>query len=85
MQEDLHDLFICNPSVLIGYRIYKRRTELHLSSDVLADFLGISHLQFDKYENGEEDIFFDLLCCLCRLLQTDINYFYADFPKGDFH
>lgn len=68
-----------NPvDVHVGARIRLRRTLLGLSQTVLADQLGLTFQQVQKYERGSNRVSSSRLFDLCRILSVPIAYFYDE-------
>lgn len=63
----------------IGERIRARRTELGLRQDQLAEALGVSYQQIQKFEGGASRIAAVQLLALARRLEAPIAYF---MPEG---
>ncbi len=61
---------------LVGHRLRARRRELRLSQDKLAERLGVTFQQVQKYERGANRISAGRLYELARALETTIPYFY---------
>lgn len=60
----------------IAHRIRQRRLELDLSQPAVAERLGITFQQLQKYELGKNRISAGRLFQLAQVLQTTIQYFY---------
>ncbi|MDP3740187.1 MAG: helix-turn-helix transcriptional regulator [Hyphomonadaceae bacterium] len=60
----------------VGRRVRLRRGELDLSQEALAEKLGITFQQLQKYENGRNRVSAGRLYELARTLETTIMYFY---------
>lgn len=60
----------------VGRRLRARRKEQELSQEALADRLGVTFQQLQKYENGTNRISAGRLYELARELGTSISYFY---------
>jgi transcriptional regulator with XRE-family HTH domain len=68
----------------VGLRIRMRRKELGLSQDKLADALGITFQQIQKYERGANRVSASKLWETAKALRAPINYFYEGLPEqGD--
>jgi transcriptional regulator with XRE-family HTH domain len=65
----------------VGLRIRMRRKELGLSQDKLAEALGITFQQIQKYERGSNRVSASKLWETARALQAPINYFYEGLPE----
>jgi transcriptional regulator with XRE-family HTH domain len=62
--------------VEVGRRIRARRLECWLSQQELAQGLGVSFQQVQKYEKGANRISAGRLLAICNLLQVPITFFY---------
>lgn len=68
-----------NPvDVHVGVRIRLRRTLLGLSQTALAEKMGITFQQVQKYERGANRVSSSRLFDLCRILSVPIAYFYDE-------
>jgi len=67
---------------LIGHRLRARRMELHISQSKLAEQLGISFQQVQKYEKGANRLGVGRLNQIAAFLKTDIAYFMSDLGDG---
>lgn len=65
----------------IGRKIRLRRVQLGLSQEELAERLGISYQQVQKYEKGASQLTVDRLQEMARSLSVPIDYFLKDLPK----
>lgn len=68
-----------SPNVIdkyVGLRVRGRRKELKLSQEVLAERLGLTFQQIQKYERGANRISAGRLHELARALDASIMYFY---------
>ncbi len=66
----------------VGARIGARRKLLQLSQKELADRLGITFQQVQKYEKGVNRIGAGRLYSIAMILGVDINYFYEDIENN---
>jgi transcriptional regulator with XRE-family HTH domain len=72
-----------NPiDVHVGHRLRSRRTMLGLSQTALAEEMGLTFQQIQKYESGANRISSSRLYDLCRILNVPIAYFF-DEMVGD--
>ena len=62
----------------IGERIRRRRTELGLTQEQLAQRLGVSYQQVQKYERGANRISASRLYTLAHRLDVAPGWFFAD-------
>lgn len=60
----------------IGDKIRVRRTELGLTQEQLADALGVSYQQVQKYESGANRISAEGLWRLAQRLEVQISFFF---------
>lgn len=68
-----------DPSLIdqhVGRRVRWRRRELNLSQEALAEKLGITFQQVQKYERGANRVSAGRLYELARALDTSIPYFF---------
>ncbi|WP_374470917.1 helix-turn-helix domain-containing protein [Phenylobacterium sp.] len=66
----------------VGLRIRMRRKELGMSQDRLADALGITFQQIQKYERGANRVSASKLWETAHALQAPINYFFEGLPEN---
>ncbi|WP_105437148.1 helix-turn-helix domain-containing protein [Neorhizobium sp. T25_13] len=70
-----------NPiDVHVGSRIRLRRAMLKVSQEKLADGLGITFQQVQKYEKGANRVGASRLQMIATILDTPVGYFFADAP-----
>jgi transcriptional regulator with XRE-family HTH domain len=68
----------------VGERIRLRRTELGLTQEQLAEALGVSYQQIQKYETGANRISAGRIFEISRKLAVDIAYFFGGLGvEGD--
>ena len=60
----------------VGSRIRERRKELGMSQEKLAEHLGLTFQQVQKYERGSNRVSASKLFEISRALQTAVAYFY---------
>src|SRR6187399_1650076 len=65
--------------VLVGTRVRLRRVELGLSQTQLANALGVTFQQVQKYEKGTNRIGASRLHAIAGVLRVPVSYF---FPAG---
>jgi transcriptional regulator with XRE-family HTH domain len=68
--------------VLIGNRLRRRRLELHVSQVQVAEQLGVSFQQIQKYEKGVNRLSVGRLGQIAGILKTDLSYFMGDVDEG---
>lgn len=62
----------------LGHRLRCRRIEIGMSQERLADALGVSFQQVQKYEKGVNRIAASRLFQICAATKTPVAYFYRD-------
>ena len=65
----------------VGERLRQRRADCGLPQQTLAEHLGLSAQQLQKYETGINRISASRLFDLSRALDVPVGYFFADMPK----
>jgi len=72
-----------NPiDVHVGQRIRLRRTLLGMSQEKLAEAIGLTFQQVQKYERGANRVGSSRLFDLCRVLDVSVAYFFEDMAPG---
>lgn len=66
--------------VVVGARVRARRKEMSLSQTELAESVGVTFQQIQKYESGANRISSSKLYEISKVLQVSIQYFF-DFPE----
>ncbi len=64
----------------IGQKIRQRRVQLGLSQEELAEKLGISYQQVQKYEKGVSQLTIERLREMAQGLSVAMDYFLKDLP-----
>lgn len=82
MGENLDDVGPDPIDVAVGHRIRVRRKWLGISQSTLADHLGVSFQQVQKYERGANRIGASRLFDLSRVLDVQIAYFFEEMPDA---
>ncbi|HOO81990.1 MAG TPA: helix-turn-helix transcriptional regulator [Alphaproteobacteria bacterium] len=67
--------------VHVGQRLRVRRALLGLSQEKLADALGLTFQQIQKYERGTNRVSAGRLYALSKILDVPISYFFEQFGK----
>ncbi|MCG8493535.1 MAG: helix-turn-helix domain-containing protein [Sneathiellales bacterium] len=62
----------------VGSRLRKRRAALGLTQTQLAEALGISYQQVQKYETGSNRITAGRLFVIANLLEVDVSFFFNE-------
>lgn len=65
----------------VGHRIRERRKMLGLTQSELAEMLGLSHQQIQRYESGDNTVSMSRALEIARCMNTDLSYFYANAPQ----
>jgi transcriptional regulator with XRE-family HTH domain len=63
-------------------RIRQKRIELDMTQEALAEALGVSFQQVQKYENGTNRVSAGRLFDIASLMGVSITYFFEGFPTG---
>ncbi|MDD9912245.1 MAG: helix-turn-helix transcriptional regulator [Alphaproteobacteria bacterium] len=73
-----------NPvDIHVGKRLKQRRTLLGVSQEKLADALGITFQQVQKYENGSNRVGASRLFQIGRVLEVPVSFFFDGYaPKS---
>jgi transcriptional regulator with XRE-family HTH domain len=69
--------------VFVGARVRFRRKELGLSQGKLAEKLGITFQQVQKYEKGVNRVGASRLADMARILSVPVSYFFEDAERSD--
>lgn len=72
-----------NQGVLIGQKLKTRRKLMKLTQKQLADAVGVTFQQIQKYEAGINKISLQLLIKFCKILYCNINYFLDEPSLSD--
>lgn len=62
----------------VGEKIYSLRLAKGLSRQQLAEVIGVTHQQLQKYEKGTNRISVGRLVLIAKALGKTVNYFYED-------
>jgi transcriptional regulator with XRE-family HTH domain len=66
----------------IGYRIKRLRKLAGYSQSRLAEEVGITYQQIQKYERGTNRIAAARLIDIARILEIPVQFFLTDLPRG---
>jgi transcriptional regulator with XRE-family HTH domain len=66
----------------VGQRLKMRRSLLGMSQEQLADFIGLTFQQIQKYERGANRISASRLHSFSRILQVPIDFFFDNFKDN---
>ncbi len=67
----------------VGLRIRNRRTLMGLSQEKLADSVGVTFQQVQKYERGTNRVSASRLYRFSKILGVSIDFFYEGLESGD--
>ena len=67
----------------IGDKIYSLRLGKGLSRQQLAEVIGVTHQQLQKYEKGTNRISVGRLVLIAKALEKTIDYFYQGLESND--
>lgn len=65
----------------VGQRLRQRRTIAGISQEKLADMVGVTFQQIQKYENGANRISASRLFQFSTLLEVPVDFFFDDSAK----
>ncbi len=68
---------------MIGEKIRARRERLGFSQARLADAIGLTLQQVQKYERGINRVSASKLFCIAHVLSEDVGHFYDGLPGAD--
>ena len=72
-----------NPiDIHVGSRVRFRRTILGLSQEKLAEAIGLTFQQVQKYERGANRIGCSRLFDISRVLSVPVGFFFEEMPSG---
>ena len=75
---------IPNPiDVHVGKRIRMRRLFLGMNQETLANALGLTFQQVQKYEGGANRVSASRLSAMAGILSVPISFFFGDLQNGD--
>ena len=63
--------------VYIGRRLYKLRHEFHISQTALADKVGLTFQQIQKYEKGDNRLSCSRLWMICEAMEINVSSFFV--------
>ena len=66
--------------VHVGHRVRLRRTLLGMNQSAIAEALGLTFQQVQKYEEGTNRISASKLWNLTQILDVPVSYFFDDMP-----
>ena len=66
----------------IGTKIKNRRKDSGLTQEELAEAIGITYQQLQRYENGKSNLNTDRLQAIANVLDVPITYFFEESTGG---
>jgi transcriptional regulator with XRE-family HTH domain len=66
----------------VAARVRMRRLMLNMTQDEIADALGLTYQQIQKYENGSNRISASRLQSLCAILKVPVSFFFDGLPDA---
>lgn len=66
--------------VYVGFRVRQRRRGLGMTQDALAEFLGLTFQQVQKYERGANRISASKLQTIASALNVPVAFFFEGLP-----
>ena len=66
----------------VGKQLRSRRTLLGLSQEKLAEFIGVTFQQVQKYERGTNRVSASRLYSFSKILDVSIDYFYEGLERA---
>lgn len=63
----------------IGGRIKKRRMELKMSQEELAEMLNVTYQQVQRYENGTSKLNVEKIQIISEALSVPLSYFFESY------
>jgi transcriptional regulator with XRE-family HTH domain len=76
--------YILKVDKFIGDKIYQLRLANGFSRQQLAEMIGVTHQQLQKYEKGTNRIAAGRLLLISKALNKPVSYFYSEFDEeGD--
>jgi transcriptional regulator with XRE-family HTH domain len=66
----------------VGKRIRMRRSMLNITQEMLAESVGVTFQQIQKYERGANRISASRLHQLSQVLDVPVEYFYQEFAEA---
>lgn len=67
----------------VGKRIKLRRQLLHMSQEQLAEAVGVSFQQVQKYESGDNRVSASRLYAICKVLNVKPAYLFEDLEDTE--
>lgn len=67
--------------VIVGARITQRRNEINVSQMLLADAIGVTYQQIQKYEKARNRVSASRLFQIAAFLKVPVTYFFKGARK----
>jgi transcriptional regulator with XRE-family HTH domain len=67
----------------IGSRVRERRRDLKMTQKQLAEAVGCTFQQIQKYESGRSKLSVQTLLKICSYLRTNPSYFFSGLSLGE--
>ena len=81
---EMSDEQVSHPiDIYVGARVRLRRKEIHFTQEDLADAIGITFQQVQKYERGTNRISASKLFEIARTLKVPVAYFFEGYSQND--
>lgn len=74
--------YILKVDKFIGDKIYQLRLASGFSRQQLAEMIGVTHQQLQKYEKGTNRIAAGRLLLIAKALSKTVAYFYSEFDES---
>ena len=78
-----HNTYIQEIDLFIGKKIYSLRLAKGFSRQQLAELIGVTHQQLQKYEKGINRISVGRLVLIAKALGKTVEYFYMGLDNQD--
>ena len=75
--------YIAQIDKFIGDKIYSWRLGKGLSRQHLAEVIGVTHQQLQKYEKGSNRISVGRLVLIAKALNKNVSYFYEELEQNN--
>lgn len=69
--------------IYVGKRVRFKRKILGLTQSDLAEKVGLTFQQIQKYEKGENRISASMLYKIARVLDTSVSFFFEEYAESD--
>lgn len=69
-------------SLYVGSRLKLRRLELNLTQSDIAEQVGVTYQQIQKYESGRDQIGAERMFTLAKAMNVEVEYFFSGFKSA---